>query len=428
MSRFFIYPLVLFSFLSVSTISAQNENKINKQLAWKDVCYDLQIGNIQLYKGDEEISLPLLTLGMNEFLTLRFDDLSTTRSSLRYTIVHCNADWEEDNLFLNEYMDGFQENWFNNSMHSHAARVGYQHYELQIPNRDVQLKVSGNYLLKVYERDASKPVFVRGFSIVEPKSTATLHVRPPMLTGERCLQQLEILVNHPQLEVRNAFRELKVRVEQNGYRLPNAEQPTPTFVENNRTSFSQPDRNWYMGGNEFRFLDTRNLEFSGQGVAQMTTDDNGRAYAFLYPDDSRDRTYLYSRDLNGLYRTDAYRTRNRFIEADYVTSIFTLNAFNPFDGEVYVFGKLSNFTLHPEFRMDYNEERQAYELNALLKQGLYNYRYLLVANDGKVDWEAIEGCFAETENNYNVYVYYRGIRDRHDRLVGVFTINTATNR
>ncbi|MDR2801823.1 MAG: DUF5103 domain-containing protein [Prevotellaceae bacterium] len=406
-------------------LAAQEEARINRQAAWKDVCYDTHIRSIQLFKGDNEQSLPALVLNAGERLTLWFDDLSEQRSSLRYTIVHCSADWEEDNLFITDYLEGFAENRLNDFKHSHITRVNYTHYELQIPNSDVQLKVSGNYLLKVYETDAKTPAFVRGFSVVSPASAATLRMRGPAVTGESCLQQLEFAVNHPSLEVRNAFRELKVRVEQNGYRLPLTPYPTPAFTDIGRTDYSQADRNWYPGGNEFRFFDTRNLDFSGRGVVQIRKDSDGFVYALLQPDAPRNRQYSYEREMNGRFYIDAYRTADRLTEADYITTIFTLNAPEPFDGEVYVFGAFTGFALHPAFRMEYNAERQAYELNTLVKQGLYNYRYVLLDRQGRIDWTAIEGCYAETENSYHLYVYFRSARDRYDRLVGLFsaTIN-----
>ncbi|MDR2361221.1 MAG: DUF5103 domain-containing protein [Prevotellaceae bacterium] len=401
--------------------AAQEEARFNRQAAWKNMCHDPHIRSIQLFKGGNEQSLPTLVWNAGEQLTLWFDDLSENRSSLRYTIVHCTADWEEDNLFVTDYLEGFAENRLNDFKHSHLTRVNYTHYELHIPNNDVQLKVSGNYLLKVYETDANAPVFVRGFSVVELKTAATLRMRGPAVTGESCLQQLELAVNHSSLEVRNAFRELKVRVEQNGYRLPLTPHPEPTFTDIGRTDYSLADRLWYPGGNEFRFFDTRNLEFSGRGVVQMRTDSDGFVYALLQPDAPRNRQYSYEREMNGRFYIDAYRTADRLLEADYVTTIFTLNVPEPFDGEVYVFGALTGFALHPAFRMEYNASLHAYELNTLVKQGLYNYRYVLLDKQGRIDWTAIEGCYAETENSYHIYVYFRSVRDRYDRLAGFFS-------
>jgi hypothetical protein len=153
---------------------------------------------------------------------------------------------------------------------------------------------------------------------------------------------------------------------------------------------------------------------------QIRRDDNGFVYALLESGAPRDRQYSYERDMNGRFYIDAFRTADRLTEADYVTAIFTFNS-EPLDGEVYVFGALTGFALHPAFRMEYNASRQAYELNALVKQGLYNYRYVLLDKQGRIHWDALEGCYAETENAYNVYVYFRSPRDRYDRLVGFFS-------
>ena len=421
MKQWLFFEMICLWLLPAFPLAAQVEAHVNRQAGWKDVCYDRDIRSIQLFKGDNEQSLPLLVWNAGEQLTLWFDDLSEYRTALRYTIVHCTADWEEDNLFVTDYLEGFAENRLNDFKHSHLTRVNYTHYELHIPNKDVQLKVSGNYLLKVYETDARTPVFVRGFSVVEPKAAGTLRMRGPAVTGESCLQQLEFTVNHSSLAVRNAIRELQVRITQNGYRLPLTPYPAPTFMDIGRTDYSQADRLWYAGGNEYRFFDTRDVEFSGRGIVQMRTDGDGFIYALLQPDAPRDRHYSYERDMNGRFYIDAYRTADRLTEADYITAIFTLNVPAPFDGEVYVFGALTGFALHSAFRMEYNAARQAYELNTLVKQGLYNYRYILVDKQGRIDWTAIEGCYAETENSYQAYVYFRSARDRYDRLVSVTT-------
>jgi len=422
--RFFMIALAV---CFAKTIGfSQQEFSINQKLQWKDICYDPYISSIQLFKGDNEQSVPLLELGKPEVLTLWFDDLAERRPALYYTIVHCNADWEEDNLYVGDYLNGFAQNPLPAYQLSRIARSRYAHYALTIPNREVQLKVSGNYLLKVYEKNPSQPLFIRGFSIMEPRVNITAKVRPPLTTGASCQQQLEFSLQHPGLDVRNAFTELKVRVEQNGYRIPNAKNPEPTFVEQSTTNYAQADRLWYEGVNEYRTFDIRTLEFGALGVSRIRMDDDNFYYAQLTDDSRRiGKVYTFNNDLDGQFRIDAYRRQDRQTEAEYVTAIFTLIAPVPYDyANVYVFGGLTNNTLDSRFRMEYNTERGAYELNVPLKQGYYNYRYLLVGDDGKIMMDEIEGCFSETQNTYNIFVYYRSPRDRYDRLVGFSSLNS----
>ena len=69
--------------------------------------------------------------------------------------------------------------------------------------------------------------------------------------------------------------------------------------------------------------------------------------------------------------------------------------------------------------MKFNEESQVYENTMLLKQGFYNYKYVVVNADESVDEGAISGNFFETENDYKVLVYYRDLGARYDRIIGL---------
>jgi len=61
----------------------------------------------------------------------------------------------------------------------------------------------------------------------------------------------------------------------------------------------------------------------------------------------------------------------------------------------------------------------------LLKQGFYNYKYVVVNKDGTVDENAISGNFYQTENNYKVIVYYRDLGARYDRIIGLGEANSV---
>jgi len=54
-----------------------------------------------------------------------------------------------------------------------------------------------------------------------------------------------------------------------------------------------------------------------------------------------------------------------------------------------------------------------------LKQGFYNYKYIVVDSDNQIIQGEIDGNFDETENEYNVIVYYRNFGERYDRVIGV---------
>ncbi|WP_379090305.1 hypothetical protein [Pedobacter sp. UC225_65] len=73
--------------------------------------------------------------------------------------------------------------------------------------------------------------------------------------------------------------------------------------------------------------------------------------------------------------------------------------------------------------MGYEPSRKRFYTNIKLKQGLYDFKYVWVDENGKFDDTVFEGSFFETENSYQILVYYRKPGGRWDELVGFSNIN-----
>ena len=57
--------------------------------------------------------------------------------------------------------------------------------------------------------------------------------------------------------------------------------------------------------------------------------------------------------------------------------------------------------------MTYNFDNHAYELTLMLKQGYYNYEYVIRKNNQQIaDQGYFEGNHYETENDYCILVYH----------------------
>ena len=92
-------------------------------------------------------------------------------------------------------------------------------------------------------------------------------------------------------------------------------------------------------------------------------------------------------------------------------------------GTVYLQGEAFDYLPLQDRQMYFNPDTREYEASVLLKQGNYNYQYLYKgANDSVGATLPIEGDFHQTENEYSIFVYYRPMGARFDRLVGVSTI------
>jgi hypothetical protein len=141
----------------------------------------------------------------------------------------------------------------------------------------------------------------------------------------------------------------------------------------------------------------------------------------LYPEELRTaKPYLFYNDFNGNFlikNRDAIG--NQDTEADYVYVDFFL----PYPtaesaGNFYVMGKLTDWRMNKKSKMTYNYKRNGYEAQLYLKQGFYNYMYVL-SNDAKKggDETLIEGNHWDTENDYSIYVYHRKIGTYYDQLI-----------
>jgi hypothetical protein len=391
-----------------------------------DASFDKDIKTIQLRKLNSEMTDPVITLGSSERLLLSFDDLAESNRYFSYKIVLCDADWSESSLFFSDYLEGFPDGYISDREQSFNTLVGYTRYTLEIPNPQAQVKLSGNYLVKVYNSDNTEDaLFQKSFSVVE-QSTVGVHVgvrRLPLAGNGACTQQLDLSVEHSSFPIRQPYTEVKVRVEQNGYRFLDVDPPTPTFIHGNSIDYSHYNKNLYPGGSEYRHFDVSSMEYKTLRVREISNINN--TYYVQLEQDEVFKQYLYNPDINGRYviRNERYRDESD-TQSDYPSVFLALHVEQPLNGKVYVFGEISGWELCNDFVMLYDNRRRAYELSIPVKQGYYNYKYVFVDENGALDMGRIDACSSETENIYGIYVYYRSATDFHDRLLNVTWVSS----
>ena len=120
-----------------------------------------------------------------------------------------------------------------------------------------------------------------------------------------------------------------------------------------------------------------------------------------------------------MYKRQLQWTEDETIEADYSWVHFSLSA--PIllkDQEIYIYGKFNNYQLIEENKMFYNPSLEIYEGVMLLKQGVYNYKYVAKTHESII-YNAISGSHATTENRYLILVYYRYFGNLYDSLIGI---------
>lgn len=412
---------------AVKTDQEKDDYYRAKRIRYEDYVYEDRIRTVQFYNTREEQSMPVLTLGTDEKLILTFDELGTGTSNFTYTIEHCTSVWHSSGLSPNEYLNTFTEERITDYRFSTNTLQNFVHYEAQFPNFAIEPLISGNYLLKVYRNnDPDDLVLTRRFMVYRKRVDINASVNRSSVINDRNMKQkVNFSILHSELKITNPFDEIKAVVTQND-RWDNARISTkPVFIRENELVYDAVDDNIFNGGNEFRRFDIRSMRFYAEQVDSITRD--SLYHVFLLPDKPRSRgRYVTEFDNNGRFFTRVNEGPNRALAADYVFVHFFLpypSALS--NGSLYLFGKFSDWQLYRRFRLNYNESRGGYEQTLFLKQGVYNYEYVFIADESnEADESLTEGSFFETENLYTIYVYHRALGSRYEELVGLRHINS----
>ena len=383
---------------------------------------DPYIKSIKFHPLNAPLDLPVLDLKNYRPIVLHFDDLSEEISDYTYSVYLCNYDWSLSDLTEFDYLEGFQNNDIESADFSFNTTVPFTHYTLSIPNRDLSLKLSGNYLLVVYhEDDQETPVVIRRFMAYEQTSPMYIEKRPPVSAKKlHTHHEFDFSINIEDLGVRNPRTELRATVLQNDNWEMSITDLSPNFIKGELALFDFQDKVIFPAGREFRTLDFRSFRMK-TGSVEDIFEVNGGYELTLRKDEKRPyKPYTFFNDFNGSYIIENFHRTNSNLESDYGQALFSL--YSPseiYDHDVYLFGEMTDWTINPDYRMIYNDLTRTYVGKFLLKQGYYNYWYVTVPkNSKKMSFDETEGSRYETQNDYTFLVYYRPFGARHDALIG----------
>lgn len=420
--------ILIAAYLS-SIFSVYGQQSYPESVLHSNHIFNEKIKTVQLYKEGWNLSYPIVKLNSDEKLIFQFDLLDDQAETYYYTFIHCDKDWKRSDIFQGDYLDGYDDNPIEEYEASFNTTVSYYHYKLSFPNERVKLKLSGNYVLFVFKADKpDEPDITQRFIITEDavRINVSAH-RPQMTKDNNTHQQVDFTVNYTGLDIIDPYRNIYAFILQNG-RWDNCKRNLkPDFYGNNELKYnSLSDKNIFRGGNEYRYFDIKSIRYQTEYVRKI--DYIIPNYnVLLYPSEDREfKPYFYWQDFNGKYYIAFQEGRKPEIDADYVYVYFTLPSREIIaGGKMYVSGSLNNWNFNNNNIMTYNFERTEYECTMLLKQGWYNYEYVLL-KDGSDDSTAtiFEGSHYETENDYIVMIYYRNPRDRYDRVIGSVIANT----
>ncbi len=417
------YYLSLVLFVLCHFLHAQQINN--------DQVYAKNIKTVILEHSGAPMSIPIIQLGSGEQLLLKFDDLDGDTKNYKYTFELCDYNWQRSSLKPIEYLTPFQDEYITSYKYAVATTQPYVHYQLLFPTEQVYFTRSGNYIIKVFlDSEPDKILFTKRFMVFENAFSIQASVQPSMNVNERSThQQIITKVYTKQTFVSNPSRNINLVIWQN-QRQDNAVTLKPKSINGSELDYGYYDANIFLGSSEFRRFDITDLNAISQFVAsnQFINHEN---HAFLLPDKLKDlHVYVSNPDINGKFLiNNRHSINDHDVEADYAWVHFYLPVQMPFmQGSLYVVGGLSDWAFSPSNQMQYNPQKQVYEGALFLKQGVYNYQYMLKGSNQKQATLAYtEGDFFETENDYYLFAYYRPDGELYDRLMGFAKINSISD-
>nr|WP_249356247.1 DUF5103 domain-containing protein [Maribacter sp. ACAM166] len=374
-----------------------------------------------IFKGPTGDQFPIVKT--REPIYLEFDDVLANEQDYYYKIIHCDYDWNKSSLLKSQYLDGVDNQRITNYENSYTTLETYSNYQLTLPNDNVRLKVSGNYLIEVYNNNYELQ-FSRRFVVYKDLVSVGATIKRSRdfnFLNEKQVVQFSIQSNG--LRLVNPKKEVKVAILQNYYWPTALYNIAPQYTIGSELVYKYDQETAFFGGNEFLLFDTSDLRAPSSQISSIDMTELYNHY--LFSDASRnDKPYTYFPDINGDFVIRTLQGQNASREAEYTFVHFSLpyTEFIALD-DVYVFGKYNNYALTDENKMSYNKESGMMEATIKMKQGFYNYKYVL-KNGENLKLNEIDGNSHFTENNYLILVYYRNFGDMYDSVIGVGTANS----
>ncbi|MFP4228107.1 MAG: type IX secretion system plug protein domain-containing protein [Salinivenus sp.] len=377
------------------------------------------IRTIQLYRGEDERRLPVLSLQDESSLTLEFDLMEAEGRPLTVRFFPADRKWERT-LSPSRAMDSYTDDDLVDYRPSRGTEVDYTHYSYTFPNDDISFQVSGNYVLQVTERGRRDSVlFERPFFVTEDVGSLESTLESFPVPGQQLPSIRPLAKYDPPSSLEGdpfGYAACFVRNGQLGEarceeRPRLGSQPRLEFEVSRRQAFGPVASDYRVDLGNLNA--GRRIERADRTVSPFQV--------LLEPDYARFSGEPPRDVLNGqiVVRGAVEGRSDPALTAEYVRTTF---AFVPPDeqplpGGLTVAGSFSGMSPDQGANMRWASNRRRYEGEVLLKQGRYQYFY--EASDPELTEELRRMQSVERQNAFTTFLYYEDPSRGTDRLLQV---------
>jgi len=384
-----------------------NQFTVPGQVNASDLVYSVMLGR----KGNPQ-SAPIIRLGSGQQLELSFDLLEYGSRQLRIFFTHHNPDWSRSGLAEEFYKDGHFSLNIPVGDVSHAQRPSYRRYTYEFPNDNISFLVSGNYMLRVEDADTGNFLFSMPFFVTENEGSIRSQVETrivPRVEGRishrpRSIFETPDFVTTPQFDLEFYY----VQNQFWGRARQATELDTSTEGE---VLFEMRQERQFVGDYEFQFLSLTELTQQARQIFE---------YA---PTEIPPRVVLYD-DVRGFSAVREQVPGSLLMNPETGLSARYANVhfrFDPGDNippnaNMYLVGDFNNWSIQSNYALRYHQETARWRTNAIMKEGTYAYKYVLIEGNEIKDL-ALDDSYTRTMQEYHAFVYFRDSNRFYYRLL-----------
>jgi len=365
--------------------------------------------------GKEVLNAPLLYLNSPESLFLEFDWLGEEQLyQFYFKVFHCTKDWEKSAISEGIYLEEINEFFSNEVTISNTVGVQYVHCKAKLPKPTL----SGNYMLYVFTDSEEHPLLTRKFAVIEKQINITTDQNVSNLNSQK--QGFDFSVNFGNSFPFDFQDYTTVYARKNfcWHSMKKIENPSMVNLNDKTITYTSNFSNIsFEAGNEYQSFDASSSETLGSHTKNMERKGDTLFY-HLYPYKPFPLLYKKYYDINGQYLIHNYLLDEATVSSEYVKAVFTLDYSLSLKGKAYVFGAFNNWTLTEENQLIYQPDQKKYQVSIWLKQGYYNLSYVWQDEKGSLKENYFTGNFNQTENQYELLVYYYDQNLQIDRILG----------
>ena len=342
----------------------------------------------------------------NDVINISFDILGKKKGDYYYTITHCDYKWNSSDISKFEYIDGYDDIRISNYFFSQNTYQSYTNFNFQIPNQRLKIKLDGNYIISVFDQ-SNNQIFQRKIVVKDNIYNGIINItRSKEIVASPYSQNLQVVFNNLDNVIFNSTSDYKLFIVKNNnlksgkiFSIPRLQTGLKLIYDNLK----------FEGGSEYLYFDSKNILLTSNEIKRV---DFKKIYNTTLYTDFEESIYTLQPDLNGTFILNA-DCFEKNICADYSNVIFSLKTYKNYENDIFIIGEFNNNVLSEKYKMK-KETKNYYTKDIVLKQGLYNYKYVVKTKNGFKDLSN----FWQTENNYKAILYEKKITDRYYKIIG----------